>query len=51
MRGVTRWGYCPDQWYRRFLLTRLMRGVTSPPRFSALLKAFLLTRLMRGVTE
>ena len=35
---------------RRFLLTRLMRGVTEQGDFNGPAGEFLLTRLMRGVT-
>ena len=35
----------------QFLLTRLMRGVTSCERFFSFGVEFLLTRLMRGVTS
>ena len=35
----------------KFLLTRLMRGVTPRPLQSVFLPIFLLTRLMRGVTR
>ena len=34
----------------RFLLTRLMRGVTNVEEAGGEIVAFLLTRLMRGVT-
>ena len=37
-------------WRSRFLLTRLMRGVTESETATSLGETFLLTRLMRGVT-
>ena len=50
MRGVTEHRR-QTEWAKQFLLTRLMRGVTS--RLSSWLIgiSFLLTRLMRGVTH
>ena len=46
-RDITSRKNCADE---KFLLTRLMRGVTSQVLGENIMKKFLLTRLMRGVT-
>ena len=51
MRGVTASGHTLSR-STKFLLTRLMRGVTPTAISSACMPIlFLLTRLMRGVTD